>query len=99
MPAEKPEDVLLNPEPWVPEGMRVDDLCGPIEITTWIPHGKSIEEGWGDALAALLYRLQREALTRGADAVLDMQLVADPYSERGLELTLVGTAARLQPER
>ena len=97
MPAEKPEDVLLNPEPWLPEGMRVADLCGPLETTISLASGDRLIEAWDEAVELLLYRLQREALERGADAVLDMQLVADPFNERGLVLTLIGTAARLSP--
>ena len=93
--AENPEDVLLNPEPWLPDGARIADLCGVVEVRTTLAPGAALADRFDDALRELSRDLQRRALGCGADAVVDIRLAVDPFLETGAELVLAGTAARL----
>lgn len=94
--------VELYLSPWV-SGTRAAASFGPIHSEVFVVEElvRDRENEWLLAEEELLDLLARRAECLGANAIVGLELEADPFAEigvlRGLRLHATGTAAKLEP--
>lgn len=97
------EDVELYTSPWV-SGTRAAAYFGPVSVELYVPDSEVTDRmaSWMKAEAELLASLRDRAWQLGANAVVGLEVLLDPFASHrelgpGLRLHAVGTAARLEP--
>ena len=93
----RPSEVRLWASPWV-SGTRAAAYFGPVSIELFVPGTDPFE--WEKAQTELLEMLKLRTAVLGGNAVVGMEVSLDPFAEqdgaRGLRLSVLGTAARLE---
>lgn len=103
-PVTEGDDVDLYTSPWV-SGTRAAAYFGPISSEMFLPDDPDADrsDAWTKAEHELLTSLRDKARTLGANAVVGLEVTLDPFAEsrktgdKGLRLSAVGTAAKLEP--
>ena len=100
-----PEEVSLYTSPWV-SGTRAAAYFGPLNVELFSPNPKdqkNNERRLNRYMQKLVKGLQDKAYKLGANAVVGLEITIDPFAEegnkKGVRFLVVGTAAKLEPDR
>jgi hypothetical protein len=85
-------DVTLHSSPWI-TGTRAQSYLGPITTT----HRGITTETFARRLTAAYKTLERKAAKLGANAVVGVETIIDPWADKGIQIRIVGVAAKLEP--
>lgn len=86
-----PDDVHLYTSPWV-SGTRASAYFGPLSTRTDVGDGEELDTVFN----RIFDEAQRMAATLGANSIVGVELIIDPYAVPPY-VSLTGTAAHLVP--
>ena len=96
-----PDEIDLFASPWV-SGTRVSQYFGPVAVEGFAADGQDNRNAlWLKLFVEVLGTIRVRASELGANAVVAVELTADPFFVKGgltgLRVHVCGTAARLEP--